>query len=128
MSQAYLWKSRKQLNILVGALKAQHPIVSLSPFALQANEIVEAEEMDGVAKESSNVPANASPLVLQFFQVCASLCISARLIAFDSGLLKSTCRTDLAREACIGAYGRQVCSKLRFADSDIDSCGGLADG
>ena len=61
----------KQLSILVGALKAQQPTVSLSPFALQANEFVEAEEIEGVAKESSHVPANASPLVLQFFQVCA---------------------------------------------------------
>ncbi len=54
--------------------KQQQPTVSLSPFALQANEAVEAEEIEGVAKDSSPVPANASPLVLQFFQVCAALC------------------------------------------------------
>ena len=60
--QAYLWKSRKQLSVLVGAQKAQQPTVSLSPFALQANEFVEVEEIEGVAKDSSPVPANASPL------------------------------------------------------------------
>lgn len=59
---------------MVGAQKAQQPTVSLSPFALQANEVVEVEEIEGVAKDSSPVPANASPLVLQFFQVCAALC------------------------------------------------------
>ena len=71
--QAYLWKGRKQLSVLVGAQKAAQPTVSLSPFALQANEAVETEEIEGVAKDSSHVPANASPLVLQFFQVCIAL-------------------------------------------------------
>ncbi|CAK0783391.1 hypothetical protein CVIRNUC_006590 [Coccomyxa viridis] len=66
---AHLWKSRKHLSIMVGALKAQQPTVSLSPFALQANEFVETEEIEGVARDSSPVPANASPLVLQFFQM-----------------------------------------------------------
>ena len=69
--QTHLWKSRKHLSIMVGALKAQQPTVSLSPFALQANEFVETEEIEGVARDSSPVPANASPLVLQFFQVLA---------------------------------------------------------
>ena len=58
---------------MVGALKAQQPTVSLSPFALQANEFVETEEIEGVARDSSPVPANASPLVLQFFQVLAHM-------------------------------------------------------
>ena len=71
--QAHLWKSRKHLSIMVGALKAQQPTVSLSPFALQANEFVETEEIEGVARDSSPVPANASPLVLQFFQVLAHM-------------------------------------------------------
>ena len=60
---------------MVGALKAQQPTVSLSPFALQANEFVETEEIEGVARDSSPVPANASPLVLQFFQVQAHTAI-----------------------------------------------------
>ncbi len=64
-----MWKSRKQLSILVGGLKTQAPTVSLSPFALQANEAVETEEIEGAAKDISLVPATASPLVLQFFQV-----------------------------------------------------------
>ena len=80
--QAHLWKSRKHLSIMVGALKAQQPTVSLSPFALQANEFVETEEIEGMARDSSPVPANASPLVLQFFQVLAHMrvadyCLSA---------------------------------------------------
>ena len=71
--QAYLWKSRKHLSVLVGAQKAAQPTVSLSPFALQANEAVETEEIEGMAKDSSHMPANASPLVLQFFQVRIAL-------------------------------------------------------
>ena len=62
---------------MVGSLKAQQPTVSLSPFALQANEFVETEEIEGVARDSSPVPANASPLVLQFFQVLAHMRIAA---------------------------------------------------
>ncbi len=95
--QAYLWKSRKQLSVLVGAQKAQQPTVSLSPFALQANEFVEVEEIEGVAKDSSPVPANASPLVLQFFQVCALLCTVLSLT------FTCLCKCGVHEEPCAAA-------------------------
>ena len=53
--------------------------MSLSPFALQANEFVETEEIEAAAKDPTPVPANASPLVLQFFQVWASMSASLLL-------------------------------------------------
>lgn len=38
-AQAHLWSSRKQLTVLVGALQGAESHVSVSPFALQANQI-----------------------------------------------------------------------------------------
>ena len=68
MTQAHLWSVRKQLTVLVGALKSSEPAVSVSPFALRANSIADEEEEE-TEKESSDGIGYSSPLIMQFFQV-----------------------------------------------------------
>ncbi|BDA49618.1 hypothetical protein COCOBI_14-2380 [Coccomyxa sp. Obi] len=67
-SLAHLWSARKQLSVLVGALKSPEPAVSVSPFALRANKIEEKEE-DELEDDSVNGNGYTSPLILQFFQM-----------------------------------------------------------
>lgn len=63
-----MWSARKQLNVLVGALKTPEPTVSVSPFALRANEIAEDEEEEPDS-DVANGNGYTSPLIMQFFQV-----------------------------------------------------------
>ncbi len=66
--QAHLWSARKQLSVLVGALKSPEPAVSVSPFALRANKIEEMEEEE-LEDDCVNGNGYTSPLIMRFFQV-----------------------------------------------------------
>jgi hypothetical protein len=70
--QSHLWTARKQLTVLVGALKSPEPALSISPFALRANDITEDEEDEA---DRDNGPGNGytSPLIMQFFQACHTI-------------------------------------------------------